>query len=114
MQWNILNPQHVAPWRIGARARGVTRGRCVPSPRHLVPTASRLSRPLPVPGPVNPLGGPYHDSTYSLPNPYHNPQPPSHVEDERPDATLCGWTLLQKGFCDLLGLIPTPSPPRFL
>ena len=86
----------------------------------LVPMASRASRPLPVPpGPVNPLGGPYHDSIYSVPDPYRNPLPrPPYtafpVEDERPAATLRGGTLLHKGFYDLLALIPTPSPSRLL
>ena len=86
----------------------------------LVLMASRPSRPLPVPpGPVNPLGGPYHDNIYSLPNPYHNPLPrPPYtalpIEEGRPAATLRGGTLLHKGFYDLLALIPTPSPSRFL
>ena len=85
----------------------------------LVPMATRPSRPLPVPpGPVNPLGGPYHN-IYSLSNPYHNPLPrPPYtavpVDDQPPAATLRGGTLLHKGFYDLLTLIPTPSPSRFL
>jgi protein-serine/threonine kinase len=92
------------------------------SPPSLVPMASRPSRPLPVPPgpvPVNPLGGPYHTNIYSPANPYHNPlSHPSYtavpVNDEPPAATLRGGTLLHKGFYDLLALIPTPSPSRFL
>jgi protein-serine/threonine kinase len=85
--------------------------------------ASRPSRPLPVPpGPVNPLasGGPYHNNDiYSPANPYHTPLPrPPYaalpVDDQPPAATLRGGTLLHKGFYDLLALIPTPSPSRFL
>ena len=85
----------------------------------LVPMATRPSRPLPVPpGPVNPLGSPYHN-IYSLSNPYLNPLPrPPYtavpVDDQPPAATLRGGTLLHKGFYDLLTLIPTPSPSRFL
>jgi hypothetical protein len=86
----------------------------------LVPMASRPSRPLPIPpvGPVNPLGGPYHN-IYSPANPYPNPlsRPPCTalpVDDQPPAATLRGGTLLHKGFYDLLALIPTPSPSRFL
>ncbi|KAI0000573.1 kinase-like protein [Russula vinacea] len=36
------------------------------------------------------------------------------VDEEPPAATLRGGTLLHKGFYDLLALIPTPSPSRFL
>lgn len=32
----------------------------------------------------------------------------------RPPGTLCGGTLLHKGFYGLLALIPTPSPSQFL
>ena len=87
----------------------------------LVPMTSRTSRPLPVPpGPVTPLGGPYHDNIYSVSGPYHHnllPRPPYTalpVEDERPAATLRGGTLLHKSFYDLLALIPMPSPSRLL
>lgn len=97
--------------------------RTISSPS-LVPMASRPSRPLPTPpGPVNPLGGPDHSHIYSLANPYRTPLPrPPYtplglslpVDDEPPTATLRGGTLLHKGFYDLLALIPTPSPSRFL
>ena len=86
--------------------------------------ASRPSRPLPTPpGPVNPIGGADHDHIYSLAYPYHNsfsrpeyrsPGPNLPVDEERPAATLRGGTLLHNGFYDLLALIPTPSPSRFL
>jgi len=86
--------------------------------------ASRPSRPLPTPpGPVNILSGPDHDHIYSLAYPYRiplsrpeyrTPGPNLPVDEERPAATLRGGTLLHKGFYDLLALIPTPSPSRFL
>jgi len=88
------------------------------------PMASRPSRPLPTPpGPVNPPSGSDHDHIYSLAYPYRTPlsrpqyRPPGPnlpVDEEPPAATLRGGTLLHKGFYDLLALIPTPSPSRFL
>jgi len=84
--------------------------------------ASRPSRPLPTPpGPVYPLNASDLASIYSPANPYRTPfpHPPNAgpslpVDEERPAATLRGGTLLHKGFYDLLALIPTPSPSRFL
>ena len=87
--------------------------------------ASRPSRPLPTPpGPVNLLGGLDHDHIYPLAYPYRTslsrpeyrpPGPNLPVDEERPAAaTLRGGTLLHNGFYDLLALIPTPSPSRFL
>jgi hypothetical protein len=86
--------------------------------------ASRPSRPLPTPpGPVIPLSDSDHDHIYSLAYPYRiplsrpeyrSPGPNLLVDEERPAATLRGGTLLHKGFYDLLALIPTPSPSRFL
>ena len=45
---------------------------------------------------------------------YRPPGPNLPVDEERPDATLRGGTPLHNGFYDLLALIPTPSPSRFL
>jgi protein-serine/threonine kinase len=85
--------------------------------------ANRPPRPLPTPpGPVYPFADLNH--IYSLSNRYQSPQPlppsglpgpslPLH-DDDPPIATLRGGTLLHKGFYDLLALIPTPSPSRFL
>jgi protein-serine/threonine kinase len=86
--------------------------------------SNRPSRPLPTPpGPVYPFGASDLNHIYSLSNPYQSPHPlppyglpgpslPFH--DGQPAATLRGGTLLHKGFYDLLALIPTPSPSRFL
>ncbi len=86
--------------------------------------ASRPSRPLPIPpGPVYPPGSLDHDHIYSPAYPYRGPlsrpqyrptEPSLPLDEERPSATLRGGTLLHKGFYDLLALIPTPSPSRFL
>ncbi|KAI9511137.1 hypothetical protein F5148DRAFT_975586 [Russula earlei] len=84
--------------------------------------SSRPSRPLPtLPGSVYPLNAPDRNDIYTPANPYRAPLPhppyagPSlPVVDEPPAATLRGGTLLHKGFYDLLALIPTPSPSRFL
>ncbi|KAN0132106.1 hypothetical protein V8E53_010143 [Lactarius tabidus] len=87
--------------------------------------ANRPSRPLPTPPvPVYPLSGADHNDIYSsFANPYHssNPHPPfglpsptPRTDDGPPPGTLRGGTLLHKGFYDLLALIPTPSPSRFL
>jgi protein-serine/threonine kinase len=88
------------------------------------PMASRPSRPLPTPpGPVYPPSGSDHDHIYSLAYPYRTPLsrpeyrplgPNLPVDEEPPAGTLRGGTLLHKGFYDLLALIPTPSPSRFL
>ncbi|KAH9083902.1 kinase-like protein [Lactarius deliciosus] len=84
--------------------------------------ANRPSRPLPTP-PVNFLSGIDHNDIYSLSNPYHSPHPhppfglpgpTPRTDDGPPPGTLRGGTLLHKGFYDLLALIPTPSPSRFL
>jgi protein-serine/threonine kinase len=87
--------------------------------------ANRPSRPLPTPPvPVYPLSGADHSDIYSsFANHYHssNPHPPfglpsptPRTDDGPPPGTLRGGTLLHKGFYDLLALIPTPSPSRFL
>ncbi|KAI0256317.1 hypothetical protein BJV78DRAFT_455348 [Lactifluus subvellereus] len=88
--------------------------------------AGRPSRPLPTPpGPANPLAASDFNDIYSLSNPYQSPHPHPHPpyglpgpslppRDDPPAATLRGGTLLHKGFYDLLALIPTPSPSRFL
>ena len=87
-----------------------------------VPMANRPSRPLPTPPvPVYPLSGTDHNDIYSFDNPYQSshplfglPGPTPRTDDGPPPATLRGSTLLHKGFYDLLALIPTPSPSRFL
>ncbi|KAI0268802.1 kinase-like protein [Gloeopeniophorella convolvens] len=85
--------------------------------------AGRTWRPLPTPpSPVSGLSVADHNDVYSLSNPYHSPHPyppyglpaPNLSVDEPPHATLRGGTLLHKGFYDLLALIPTPSPSRFI
>ncbi|KAH9978983.1 kinase-like domain-containing protein [Lactifluus volemus] len=87
--------------------------------------ANRPPRPLPTPpGPVYPFGlSSDLNHIYSPLNPYQSPHPhpPSGLpgpslplHDDPPTATLRGGTLLHKGFYDLLALIPTPSPSRFL
>jgi protein-serine/threonine kinase len=87
--------------------------------------ANRPSRPLPTPPvPVYPLSGADHNDIYSsFANHYHssNPHPPfglpsptPRTDDGPPPGTLRGSTLSHKGFYDLLALIPTPSPSRFL
>jgi protein-serine/threonine kinase len=87
--------------------------------------ANRPPRPLPTPpGPVYPFGLSSNlNHFYSLSNRYQSPDPdpPSGLpgpslplHDDPPTATLRGGTLLHKGFYDLLALIPTPSPSRFL
>jgi len=61
---------------------------------------------------VYPLANPYRGP---LSRPPYAPSGPSiPVDSEPPTATLRGGTLLHKGFYDLLALIPTPSPSRFL
>ena len=111
-----------------ARARdcypGHSRSGTRPPRSSLLPMASRPSRPLPTPpGLVNPLTASDFNDIYSLSNPYQSPHPhppygllgPSlPPRDDPPAATLRGGTLLHKGFYDLLSLIPTPSPSRFL
>jgi hypothetical protein len=89
-----------------------------------VPMANRPSRPLPIPpGPVYPLGASDLNHIYSFSNPYQSPHlhppyglpgPSLPLHDDPPAATLRGGTILHKGFYDLLALIPTPSPSRFL
>lgn len=71
-----------------------------------------LERPMGSPDrvyPSDPYFGryPYGPSTPRTPAPYHR-------DREEPPSTLPGGTLLHKGFYDLLSLIPTPSPSRFL
>ena len=87
------------------------------------PFSSEPSRPCLLPGPVNPLGGLDHDHIYPHAYPYRTSRsrpeyrlPGSNlpVDEERPAATLRGGTLLHKGFYDLLAVIPTTFPSRFL
>ena len=86
--------------------------------------ANRPPRQFPTPPlPVYPLSGADHNGMHSFANPYHssNPHPPFGLPDPiprtgdgPPPGTLHGGTLLHKGFYELLVLIPTPSPSRFL
>ena len=133
--------EHVSSWRHAVTSRRTTRGAFsgqlpVPSPATCIlprtgpsrdpsrAMANRPPRPLPTPPvPVYPLSGADHNDMYSFANPYHssNPHPPfglpdpiPRTDDGPPPGTLRGGTLLHKGFYDLLALIPTPSPSRFL
>jgi protein-serine/threonine kinase len=79
-------------------------------------------RPLPNPPVSIPYSSPISSDMYSRTTPYFSsPYPPyaprqPHPYDsyDEPTTTLPGGTLLHKGFYDLLAMIPTPSPSRFL
>ncbi|TRM69454.1 kinase-like domain-containing protein [Schizophyllum amplum] len=77
-------------------------------------------RPLPIPpGPPDLMmaSGYYNNGPYPYPPSFI----PTHPHDQETyggsnafKTTLAGGTLLHKGFYDLLAMIPTPSPSRFL
>ncbi|EPQ57548.1 kinase-like protein [Gloeophyllum trabeum ATCC 11539] len=79
-------------------------------------------RPLPTPPSVVSAGYFNRDDdhavypdVYAYSNPYYAPFPPRTPPiHDQPRTTLPGGTLLHKGFYDLLSMIPTPSPSRFL
>ena len=85
-----------------------------------IATNMAARRPLPVPpGPPDLMAA----SPYYSPGPYPYPSTffPQHHYDQETyggasqfKTTLPGGTLLHKGFYDLLAMIPTPSPSRFL
>lgn len=58
------------------------------------------------------MNNPYFVPYYTQPNYVSPPQPEFH--DEPTTSTIPAGTFLHKGFYDLLAMIPTPSPSRFL
>jgi protein-serine/threonine kinase len=64
--------------------------------------------------PYNHYVSPYPPSQLDY-RPFSSARPNNHPYDyDEPKTTLSGGTLLHKGFYDLLSMIPTPSPSRFL
>jgi len=108
-------PQRVNCW-IGLHLHSTSSERRRMASRRPLPTPpgpSMVNRPnqysVPRPSDIYSLSNPYF-SPYSYP-PF-NPHPPDLYDE--PTTTLPGGTLLHKGFYDLLAMIPTPSPSRFL
>lgn len=88
--------------------------------------ASPTRRPLPTP-PRSPIGArPDQDTrspgVFTFNNPYFSPYvyppyappPPDFYDDEPTTTSVPAGTFLHKGFYDLLAMIPTPSPSRFI
>lgn len=77
-------------------------------------TISMSSRPLPPLPTIHYDYPPRPNDHYPFSSPYYGPQDLPDLYEEPVTSSFPVGTILHKGFYDLLSMIPTPSPSRFL